>query len=391
MASDKNENQQLTIVLTGGGSGGHITPILAVAHELKRQNPRCTIIYIGERDGKFSHMTRDSADIDKDYHIYAGKFRRYHGESWLRRVSDVRTNLLNLRDVFYVIAGFFQSLRLLGKLKPQVVFLKGGFVGMPVGLAAATRNIQFITHDSDAVPGLANKVVSRWATLHATGMPPEFYDYPKESVRHVGVLVSDQFKPVTQQLQKEYRKELGIPPKCMVVLVTGGSLGAMRLNKALVQIAPGLLEDFSDLQIIHQVGKGHAGVYEEFVHPRLQILEFMKGMHRFTGAANIVVTRAGANTLAELGVQGKACIVVPNPQLSGGHQLKNALRLNENGAVITVNETAFNTDAAGLAQALQELLKDRQKADDMALRLQQMTIADASHKLAVLLLDVATR
>ncbi len=111
----------MTIVLTGGGSGGHITPILAVARELKRLRPDARIIYIGERHGKFAHLTKDNSDIDSIYTIFAGKFRRYHGESWLRRLVDVKTNALNIRDVFFVAVGFGQSFRLLGRLKPEII------------------------------------------------------------------------------------------------------------------------------------------------------------------------------------------------------------------------------------------------------------------------------
>ncbi|MDB5186308.1 MAG: UDP-N-acetylglucosamine--N-acetylmuramyl-(pentapeptide) pyrophosphoryl-undecaprenol [Candidatus Saccharibacteria bacterium] len=386
-----NTEKPRTIVLTGGGTGGHITPILAVATELKRQDPTIRIVYIGERSGKFAHLTEGHSAIDAAYAVYAGKFRRYHGESWLRRLIDVKTNYQNMRDGIFVSLGFVQSLRLLKKLKPSVVFLKGGFVGVPVGLAAAKCHLPVVTHDSDALPGLANRLVSKWVTFHATGMPVDFYRYPSDKARHVGVLVGDAYQPVTSGVQASFKEELNIPEQAALVLVTGGSLGAQRLNTAMTQIAPELLEANPDLHIIHQVGKGNHEAYGAYTHNRLHVLEFMQGMHRYTGAADIVVTRAGANTLAELGVQGKACIVVPNPLLTGGHQLKNAQYLLQQEAVLIASETAKETDAAMLKDAINRLLHDPVQRQGLGAKLQSITIPDAAHKLAVVLLDIAKK
>ncbi len=245
----------------------------------------------------------------------------------------------------------------MGKLQPDIIFLKGGYVGLPVGLAAAARKLPFITHDSDAIPGLTNRLVSRWALLHATGLPTEFYGYPKQKAHYVGVLVGSQFQPVSPNLQQSYRKELQLPNDGKVLLITGGSLGARRLNQAVARLVPKLLEQYQDLTIIHQVGKGNKAVYGDKDMPnRLVVLEFMEGMHRYTGAADVIITRAGANTLAELGIQGKACIVVPNPQLTGGHQLENARYLLEHHAIVVVDEAGFNGQSSELQKAIDHLL-----------------------------------
>jgi UDP-N-acetylglucosamine--N-acetylmuramyl-(pentapeptide) pyrophosphoryl-undecaprenol N-acetylglucosamine transferase len=159
------------VLLSGGGTGGHITPILAVAHQLKQQDPTVKTVYVGEHGGKFASLLDGNTDIDEIKTIFAGKLRRYHGDSWFKRLFDVRANLLNLRDLFLFGVGLLQSLWLVKKINPDVVFLKGGFVGVPVGLSAALWHKPFVTHDSDALPGLANRIVSRWAKYHATGMP----------------------------------------------------------------------------------------------------------------------------------------------------------------------------------------------------------------------------
>ena len=376
-----------TIILSGGGTGGHITPILAVAHALKQQNAALRIVYIGERGGKFAELLDGNKDIDEVQTIFAGKFRRYYGESWVRRLFAVRTNLLNIRDLFYFGIGFLQSIWLVKRIDPDVVFLKGGFVGVPVGLSSALWHKPYVTHDSEALPGLANRIVSRWANYHATGMPAEFYSYPKDKTVHVGVLVGEAYIPVTPQLQAQYRQQLDIPVDGEVLLITGGSLGASAINEAIRHIIPHILEQDPKLYVVHQVGKGKQGIYTGFSHDRLRPLEFLQPMYAYTGASDVVVSRAGANTIAELGVQGKAVIVVPNPKLTGGHQTKNADNLAQKLAIEVVPEAELTGSA--LETAITTLFTDVKKRDELGKTLQSITITDAAQKLAKLLLEVA--
>ena len=247
-----------------------------------------------------------------------------------------------------------------------------------------------MTHDSDSVPGLANRIVSRWATLHATGMPTEYYSYPKQKTYYVGVLVGGKYHYVDENQQSVYRRELQLPEDGKILLVTGGSLGALRLNKAFDSIAHALLEKFPDLSIVHQVGKGNLTKLPKSDDPRLVKLEFMEGMYRYTGAADVVVTRAGANTLAELGAQGKACVVVPNHQLTGGHQLKNADYLLQNNAVLVIDEKSFSKDTSQLQSAIERLLQYPVIRFKLAQTLRSVTKIDATKELAVLLLKIGT-
>lgn len=215
-------------LLSGGGTGGHITPILAVAEQLKKLEPNSAVVYVGERNGKFMSLTDSNELIDEKYSVFSGKFRRYHGESWLSRITDVGTIAKNMRDVVFATIGFFQCTRILRKTKPDVVFLKGGYVGVPVGLAAALLKIPIVTHDSDSMPGLANTIVSKWAKVHATALPAEYYQYPHEKVQTVGVLVEKDYQPISAQLQRQYKKRLNLPENEQLLLITGGSQGSKR-------------------------------------------------------------------------------------------------------------------------------------------------------------------
>lgn len=378
-------------MLTGGGTGGHITPILAVAHELKRLNSDAYIVYIGERNSKYAEMTSNNPDIDEIRTVYAGKFRRYHGESWHQRLLDVRTNILNIRDLFYFILGTLQAVFLLKSLNPDVVLLKGGFVGVPTGLASAFWRYPFVTHDSDAVPGLANRLVARWARYNATAMSPDYYNYPPEKVKHVGVLVGDDYHQISEEEQLQLKHEIGIPSHSRLLLVTGGSGGAQTINNAVRSIVSDLLDSTPDLYVIHQVGKGKMGIYKDFQHPRLQVAPLLFPLYQFTGAADLIITRAGANAIAEIGVQGRACIVVPNPLLAGGHQTQNAKYLQEQRAVEVVDEKTIRKDASKLGQQVRKLLENKTRRLDLGKRMNEVTIPDATSKLSMILLDIAKR
>lgn len=376
-----------TIVLSGGGTGGHITPILAVAHELKKLDPTVKTIYIGEKHGKFKELTESHEAIDASYEIWAGKFRRYNGESWLRRLLDIRTNLLNIRDLFLFAFGSVQSFFLLRKLRPDIVFLKGGFVGVPVGMAAHLHKIPFMTHDSDALPGLANRIVGRWARIHAVAMPKEIYSYPQSKTVQVGVLVEPNFKPVSPDIQADMKRQIDIPNDAIMLLITGGSSGAHNINIAVKAIADELLTRYPNLYIVHQAGKGKAGIYGAYSHDRLRVIEFMRPMYIYTGAADIIVSRASGNTVAELGTQGKAVIAVANPLLTGGHQVKNAEALQAAGAALTVTETAKATNVDELRSAIVQLLENPDQRKKLGKTLQDVTLVNAAEKLAQLLLQ----
>lgn len=376
-------------VLSGGGSGGHIRPLLAVADELKLAEPDCVVVSIGDRGSAFAHLTESHPSIDYTKAVFAGKFRRYHGESWLRRITDFRTILLNVRDVFYVIFGVLQSVVLIGRLRPNLVFLKGGFVGVPVGLAAALWRVPIVTHDSDTIPGLANRIIGRWARIHATGMPAEFYSYDKAKVRHVGVLVSRDYVPVTDHVLAHSRQQIGVPEQGSVLLITGGSLGSQRINTACGQIVPELLTAYPDLTVIHQVGRGNAHTYGDFTHDRLQVHEFLNPFHHYSAAADVIVTRAGANNIAEFGIQHKACVVIPSPFLAGGHQLKNGEYLQAQQAAIVVDEAVMLHDLTVLKAAIADLLDDQHRRQELGDALGRLATPDAAEKLAGLLIETA--
>lgn len=386
------DHSATNILLTGGGSGGHITPILAVAHELKRLRPELSIFYVGQKGEKLSDVISRSPDIDGAAYVWAGKWRRYHGEGW-RQLLDLPTMIKNVRDVFRVIRGTFQSYRLLKRYKPAGIFIKGGFVGVPVGIAAHWRHIPFVTHDSDAVPGLANRIVGRWAVAHAVGMPAELYSYMPSKTFYVGVPIAAEYQPATPQIKQQAKQEIGLGGYEQVLLVTGGGLGAQRVNEAVLGVVPSLLKSHPKLAVVHGVGPDHertmTAAYQAVLEPadtsRVIVQGYLHDMHRYATAADVIITRAGATNLAEWAALAKACIVIPNPLLTGGHQLKNTQALVEREAIVQINEADL-TDKQLLRQAIEGLLNDPTKRAKLESQIAQFAKPKAASELAQLLL-----
>lgn len=386
--------RRVRVAMVGGGSGGHITPIMAVAYQLKQLDPEVTIDYIGQTGDSLADVPARDPNIDTVHSVRAGKLRRYHGEG-IAQLFDFPTVAKNIRDMAYVAIGFCQSLVLLRRLRPDVIFVKGGFVGVPVGLAAAILRIPFVTHDSDAIPGLANRIISRWAAVHAVALPAEIYAYPAASTVSVGVPVSHEFRQRTTDELAAIRQELSLRPSQRVLLVTGGGLGAQRLNDAVVAMSPDLLRRYPELGIVHLAGRSQSRQVEEqydtILSPdyreRVEVIGFTDELYKFSAVAEAVITRAGGNSIAEFAAQAKPCVVVPNPILAGGHQTKNAKVLADRKAALLVEETDIAIQPKAILPAIRKILDDPEYAAGLSQSLQTVAKPDAARRLAMILLE----
>lgn len=381
-------------MLTGGGSGGHITPLLAVAKELKLLNQDIVCLGVCESGCKFGYLYQKSADIDRILQISAGKFRRYSADSLWQKLTDWRTNWLNFCDIFRTLVGFCQALKLLRRERPDVILIKGGFVSVPVGLASVVFGIPYITHDSDSVPGLANRLISKWARINATGMPTELYSYPEAKKQYVGIPLSADFVKVGKSERERYRRELSIDRKARVVTVVGGSQGGVSLNSAIVSVARELLTKYDNLHIVHIAGADNVAdtetAYSKAVGAemaeRVHVYGFVDDVYRLQGAADVVIARAGATQTAELAVQGLPVILVP-ANLAGGHQLKNARYFESKGLAKVV----ASNDGELIKIALIELLDKTDLARVMADAFHDQSQADSASVLAELVLTEAKK
>jgi UDP-N-acetylglucosamine--N-acetylmuramyl-(pentapeptide) pyrophosphoryl-undecaprenol N-acetylglucosamine transferase len=336
---------------------------LSLAHALKKKSPKARVIYIGLRGEKLIGLGKRLGIFDEHHEVSSGKLRRYHGQSRLRQILDLKTWFLNFIDIFKVMRGYFQARRLLKRIRPDLVLSKGGYVALPTGLAARKLRIPLVTHDSDARPGLTNRLLGRHAALHATAFPVENYldYYPIESTVYTGLPLDERLQPVTASLQAEYKAKLRLPTDSFVLLVTGGGLGSKTLNEKTVALSAKFLESPKHF-ILHFSGSQHVSATEAAYERelpaeklnRVKVLGFSPELYVYTGAADAVITRAGASSLGELALQHKACIIIPASFLSGGHQSRNIMGLKAKGAVLTADDTVTPQNLLRLIYRLEQ-------------------------------------
>lgn len=407
----------MKVLVVGGGSGGHVTPAVAVIRELLEKQPRTKVEFwtdkkyyknvvkitteLGVRWG--SHFPEGNRRVPyiRVRKIWAGKFRRYAGwtwKDWFKNWQIVLKDLVfgNIAGFFGFIGGIIQSFwrLLLPSKRPDVIFLKGGFVGLPVGIVARKLKIPYVVHESDMVPGLANRVLMEHAAAVATGW--ESLKTENANVIHVGVPVAPEFKVVTEAQQKALKKEFGFDPEKPLVVVTGGSQGAQNINEAMLEILPEMLK-FASVGLV--AGRKYYEEvvelkrYEEWDKAKLQsnfrMWEFNPAMHNLMGAADVVVSRAGATTIAELAALQKAVVLVPFERLPGAHQLKNAEKLVELGAVVMVGDEKMQKDPKELLEVVRHLVRSPREREVLAEKLHDNAMPDSAERLADVLVDVA--
>jgi len=375
----------------GGGSGGHVTPVVAVLKEIKSLHPKSELRFWC--DTKFAPQARatvDAFDSTIPVHtIVAGKFRRYHHLTVFQQLTWPSLVIQNIGDAFKVGVGFLQSFFKLIIWRPDVVFTKGGYVCLPVGLAARILRIPLVIHDSDAHPGLTNRVLSRWATAIGTGAPLEYYSYPASRTKYVGIPIATEFHPYSTAQQTAAKKEWGIADDRPLFVVTGGGLGASRINEAVAETLPALQKLGS---VVLVAGAGQYDALRALLpqdSEHFQLYPFVTNMHSLLGAADIVITRAGATTILELAALEKPTILIPNGKLTGGHQLKNAAVYEKAGAVAVLDENLLDADKKLLVKEIAQLLGLPDEMKKMSRRFGVFSKPDAAKDMAQMILKAA--
>jgi len=404
----------------GGGSGGHITPAVAVVREILDKKPRSEVEFwtdfkyhkndtkltteIGVSWGEERTVRRKKDPYIRVRRIMAGKFHRYAG--W--KFSDYFTHFdITLKDlIFGNLLGFFGFIgglitafvRLLPKkYRPNVIFFKGGYVCLPVGIIAKLFKIPYVIHESDVVAGLANRALMKKATKVAFGMPiPEEMQEKHPNYVWTGIPVGPEFKSVSASRQTSLKTAFSFNKDKPLVVITGGSQGSENLNEATRAILPDLLK-FASVGLI--AGRKH---YEDMIdlkqyenwekaslESNFRMWEFNTTMDELLGAADVIVSRAGATTIAEMAALKKATILVPFERLPGGHQVKNAERLSEANAAAVVLDSKMMEDPKLLLTEIRRLINDPKLRAEMANNLHDEARADAAKRLADLILEVA--
>ncbi|KRG12054.1 UDP-diphospho-muramoylpentapeptide beta-N- acetylglucosaminyltransferase [Virgibacillus soli] len=345
------------IVFTGGGSAGHVTPNIAIIKELGQD---WDISYVGSRKGIERELIQ-KLNISY-YGIHSGKLRRYF---------DVQ----NVKDIFHVLKGYFEAKKILKNLNPHLVFSKGGFVSVPVILAAKTLKIPVFIHESDMTPGLANKISQRFATKIFTSFDEAKRFFPEHKTITIG-------SPIRKEIMKgsvrRARSFLGFHSQLPILTIMGGSLGAKTINEV---VRSSLKELTKKYQIVHLCGKGNKD--EQFsMFPGYRQFEYLHDeLPDILAATDIIMTRGGSNAIFEFLALRKPMLIIPlGLDQSRGDQILNAKAFENKGYSITLEEENLNNETL-LAHvdkiyknkiSFQEKMKSSQKSEALDILLSEI-------------------
>lgn len=324
------------ILFTGGGTGGHIFPIVAIAEELRKRDLNLDLSYIGPSD--FTSKTFLPQAKIKAQYIASGKFRRYF---------SIQSLFLNILDLCINIPfGILQAFLIMFFTAPDVIISKGGFGSIPVVIAGFILRIPIFMHESDVVPGLANKIGSKFSEKIFVSFPISEMEYfPKKKMIETGNPVR---RVLTQGSRDEAKVRFNLTGEKPVVLILGGSQGSERINEVVLDVLIDILQGF---EIIHQTGlAGFKRVQNEsmamideslrkYYHPYFFLDE--KELALAYAGCDCIVGRSGAGTIFEIALVKKPSILIPLPESAQNHQLRNAYSYAKNGACLVLEEGNF--------------------------------------------------
>jgi len=335
----------MKILVAGGGTGGHISPTLAVIEALEQKVGDLEILYLGSEKG-IENVIIPKVGLRFET-ISTGKIRRYH-KNLLFNIFDPSTIFRNLHDIFKAIKGVYEARIKILEFEPDAIFLKGGFVSLPVGLAAKTLGLPFILHESDTVPGLANRILARYASTVCVSFPEEVFSgafSPKIKLKYTGNPIRFD---ITKGDREEGYKKFDLRKKLKTILVVGGSQGSARINRL---IEGGLEDILHKYQMIHITGdldfdwiEFRASKLAKELKENYRYFNFLSAdlKHAYQ-VADMVISRAGCNVLTEIAANKKASILVPLSSSAGNHQFKNAMVFSRGGGSYVMDENAIES------------------------------------------------
>ncbi len=353
------------IIISGGGTGGHIFPAVAIANALKRIVPTCEILFVGA----IGRMEMEKVPA-AGYKIIGLNI------SGMQRGSIVK----NLALPFKILGSVRKALQIISDFKPDVVVGVGGYASGPILYAASLKGIPYLIQEQNSYAGITNKWLGKKASKICVAFDHMDQFFPADKILKTGNPVR---KDVVDIKGKHYAgaELLKLDPLKKTILITGGSLGARTLNKSIEKHLLAILAE--DVQVIWQTGKFY---YKEIIerlglayHPNVRILEFLNKMDLAYAAADIIISRAGAGTIAELCLIKKPVILVPSPNVAEDHQTKNAMALVQNEAAILINDRSAEDTLVKEALAL---LKNKELSEKLSTNLGRMALPQADEIIA---------
>ncbi|MBU4370104.1 undecaprenyldiphospho-muramoylpentapeptide beta-N-acetylglucosaminyltransferase [Patescibacteria group bacterium] len=351
------------IILAGGGTGGSVAPLLAVADEIKKTKPETKFLFIGTRKGVPEKELVKNKNIPYQA-IFSGKFRRY-------------ISLKNIIDPFLILIGFFQSFFIILKFKPKAIFSAGGFISVPLAWAAWLLRKPIFIHQQDIIPGLANKLIAPLAKKITISFDKSFKNFKKRKTILTGNPVRKEiFLGDKEKAIKQFNLDNNLP----VLLIIGGGTGAQKINEMIAQIVPELVEF---CQVIHLTGKGKKIEDKKLDFKNYQQYEFLsQEIPDLYQAADLIISRAGLGVLTELSVLKKPMICIPIPD---SHQEFNAQYYADQEAVVLINQKILKPGK--LLEKIKKTINSEKQLKDLSNNISKLAHPRAGEKIAKIILE----
>ena len=350
-------SKDLRIILSGGGTGGHIYPAIAIADEVKRRYPDAQIKFVGAQD-----------KMEMEKVPQAG----YEIEGlWISGLQRKLT-LKNLMFPFKLISSIRKSQRIIKDFKPNVAVGTGGFASGPLLHVANKQEIPTLLQEQNSFPGITNKILAKKANIICAAYDEVKRFFPQEKVKKTGNPVRQDLLNIdTKREEAQQFFKLDVDKK--TVLVLGGSLGARRVNQLIAEYADKLKKE--DIQLIWQCGKLYYEDYKSYTEGTVQVHQFLNRMDLAYAAADVIISRAGAGSVSELCIVGKPVIFIPSPNVAEDHQTKNAMAVTKNEAAITIAETQLEEK---FESAFFDLLENQSKQKELSRNIKKMALPNAT-------------
>lgn len=315
---------KLRVILSGGGTGGHIYPAIAIADEIKRRHPEAEILFVGAKDR-----------MEMEKVPQAG----YKIEGlWITGIQR-SLSLKNLAFPIKLMSSLAKSRKIIKKFKPDIVIGTGGFASGPLLRVAISKGIPTLIQEQNSLPGITNKILAKYADKICAAYEKVKEYFPPEKTIITGNPVRQDLLEVNQ-LKEEALEHFQLSKDKKTVLVIGGSLGARRINKLIQTFLKRFKKE--DIQLIWQSGKLYYNEYKKYDSESIRVKEFLNRMDLAYAAADVIISRAGAGSVSELCIVGKPVLFIPSPNVAENHQAKNAMAIMEKHAALMITEEELN-------------------------------------------------
>ncbi|WP_417885924.1 undecaprenyldiphospho-muramoylpentapeptide beta-N-acetylglucosaminyltransferase [Zunongwangia sp.] len=350
-------SKNLKIIISGGGTGGHIYPAIAIADEVKSRYPDAEILFVGAKDRmEMEKVPQAGYDIKG---------------LWITGIQRKLT-LKNLIFPFKLLSSLYNAKKIIKEFKPDVAIGTGGFASGPLLHVAANNGVPTMVQEQNSYPGITNKALAKKAHVICAAYDEVKRFFPEDKVRKTGNPVRQDLLNIDDKREKA-QTFFHLNPNKQTVLVLGGSLGARRINELIAENIDKFQQ--KDIQVIWQCGKLYIEDYKKYQKGDIQVHQFLNQMDLAYAAADVIISRAGAGSVSELSIVGKPVVFIPSPNVAEDHQTKNALAISSKNAAITIAENELDKK---FDSTFFNLLGNAEKQNELSLNIKKIALPNAT-------------